>query len=141
MPKITAIEATCGDIDGMKFELSNQDDKIKSLETQTAEYNTKLSSVEAQLQKDKLRFYGIIPHGETPIDSIKHFLTESLNLPADIVAGIEISHCFRIGGLDTLNATDRRTILAKFLRSADVFMIMIAARKKRPQVGCKKISP
>lgn len=64
---MSALEATCEDIDGIKFELSNIDDKIKNLKIQAAECQTKLASLEAQLRKNNLCFQG---HRENPSDSV-----------------------------------------------------------------------
>ncbi len=123
------------------FELSTHTDAIKSLQAESEKYNSKVTALEAQLQKDNLRFHGIKMQGNSVVDSIKTFLIDSLNIPVETVANIEILCCFRIGKPNPNKTDDTRTILAKFLRSNDVSLIITAARKK-PKVAqgvCKKI--
>ncbi len=68
--------------------------------------------------------------GNSVVDSIKTFLIDSLNIPAETVANMEILSCFRIGKPDPNKTDDIRTIVAKFLRSNDVSLIITATRKK-----------
>ncbi len=113
------------------FELSTHTDAIKSLQAESEKYNSKVTALEAQLQKDNLRFHGIKMH---VVDSIKTFLIASLNIP---VANMEILCCFRIGKPDPNKTDDTRKMLAKFLRSNDVSLIMTATRKKpKGSPGC-----
>ena len=115
----------------------DHDARIKALEEATppsdkvmAEYDTKLSCMEAMLLKNNLRFIGIQPYDNSVEQTVRHFLADSLKLPADRVSAMEITKCYRVGKPDPTKSTDMRTILVTFLRQNDVSVILTAAGKK-----------
>ncbi len=69
--RITKVEGKQEEIDGVKFELSNHTDTINSI--QTAQYEPKITILEAQLQKDNLCFHGLRPQRENNIECVKLF--------------------------------------------------------------------
>ena len=125
--RISEIEAKN---DSLNFELSTHDNALKSLQEKHAQCESKILTLEAQILKDNLRFHGLKSDGNSSVECVKNFLEHSLKIPSETVANIDIVRCYRVGKPDTSRQTDSRTILAKFLRSDDVSMIMAAARKK-----------
>ncbi len=97
-------------MDDIKFELSNQADCIKSLQDWAAQYQSKVTTVEAQLQRDNLQCHGLKPQGDSTIDCVKSFLRDALQIAAETVARMEIVWCFRIGKPDSTKIEYTRTI-------------------------------
>lgn len=114
-----------------QFDISKLSDEIIDLKAENEKYENKITSLEAQLHKNNLRFHGLKQEGNESVnDCVKSFLFNSLKIPESVVAKIEIVQSFRIGKPSLVRPHDTRTILAKFLRLGDAELILSAARKK-----------
>ena len=108
--------------------LTKHEAVIKQLQAKSDEQEQQLAQMEARILQENFRFNDIETHG-SPEESIKHFLINSLKIPADTVKQMEFIKCFRIGKPNQ-NGSDNSAYLVKFLRTNDKQTVLNSAFKK-----------
>ena len=119
--RLTALEA----------EHDSTKQQMKSLQEKLDMSEAKVIQMEAKLLETNLRFSNIANFG-SPEDSVRNFMTATLNLPSDIVQNMQFLKCYKVGppAPSSGSTNDNRTIIVHFLKPADTQLVKNAAFRK-----------
>lgn len=123
--RITILEA---ELQTEKGKASAANEKVKKMESQLADTEEQILSVDAYHRRENLRFHGV-KNLKSPEESVRAFLVSSLKMDQDKVGKIEFQRIHKVGK-PLVGPQDTRPILARFLRYQDVQDIKDAAKKK-----------